>query len=243
MHNVYQIKNVCKTYPNGHKALNNVSININQGEVIGLIGVNGSGKTTLSSIIASLIPLTSGEVLYNGKSIYDNISKHRQMIGLCPQKINLDNRITVKENLINDALFFGLSRKEAVERFNVISKKLMLQEYENSYPATLSGGYKQRVSIGRSLMHDPKLVIFDEPTLGLDPHIRKHLWDIILDLKKDGVSVILTTHYMDEVEYLSDYICLLHNGEVKFSGTLDELKKERNGNLEDIMVAISEEEA
>ncbi len=243
MNNVYQVRKVCKTYSsNNHVALKNISLDIAQGEILGLIGVNGSGKTTLSSIIASVIPLTDGDVLYNGKSIYNNITEYRKLIGLCPQKINLDKRITVKENLINDALYFGFSYEYAVEKFNEISKKLMLNKYEDSYPMTLSGGYKQRVSIGRALMHNPSLVIFDEPTLGLDPHIRKQLWDIILKLKSDGISVLLTTHYMDEVEVLSDRVCLLHAGEIKFIGNIDELKKGKDSNLEDVVIKITQEE-
>ncbi len=242
MRNIYKINKVCKTYPNNNIALQDISLEIKQGEILCLIGANGSGKTTFSSIMASLIPMTSGEVLYNGKSIYTNISEYRKLIGLCPQKINLDNRISVKENLINDALFFGFSYEYAVKKFEEISKKLELGKYENSKPTTLSGGYKQRVSIGRSLMHNPSLVIFDEPTLGLDPHIRKNLWDIISQLKNDGISVLLTTHYMDEVEFLADRICWLDSGKMKFLGSLEELKSSYKGTLEEIVIQCSGEE-
>lgn len=241
MSNVYQVRNICKIYNDAY-VLKNISLSIHQGEILGLIGVNGSGKTTLSSIIAGLIPATSGEVFYGAESIYKNLPQYKRLIGLCPQKLNLDNRITVKENLVNDGLFFGMSYAEASAKFVSLSKKLMLDKYENAYPVTLSGGYKQRVLIARSLMHDPKLVIFDEPTLGLDPNVRRHLWDIILSLKNDGISILLTTHYMDEVEYLSDRICILHNGGMKFVGTLDELKEKRAGNLEEILTTIEKDE-
>ncbi|QEK37883.1 ABC transporter ATP-binding protein [Candidatus Cytomitobacter indipagum] len=241
MSTVYQVSDVCKVYKNNIHALKNISLTIRQGEILGLIGVNGSGKTTLSSIIAGLIPATSGSIMHNDKPIYKNLSEYKRLIGLCPQKLNLDNRITVKENLINDGLFFGFTYDESVDKFNSLSEKLMLGKYEDSYPAVLSGGYKQRVAIARALMHNPKLVIFDEPTLGLDPNVRKNLWDIILNLKKEGISVLLTTHYMDEVEYLSDRICILHNGEMQFLGKLDELKSKKEGNLEEIMVKIGED--
>ena len=239
-----QIRNTSKVYDKGRPALKNVSFDIQKGEVLGLLGVNGSGKTTLSSILATLIPPTKGDVLYNGESIYKNINEYRRIIGFCPQKPNLNNQLTVKDNLYLDALYYGFSKKEAEQKLDEVVSKLSLKEYLHALPNTLSGGYKQRVMIGRALMHDPQFVLLDEPTVGLDPHIRKNLWNLILDLKKEKITVLLTTHYLDEAEYLSDRVCVLDKGNVMLIDTPQNLKKKhKTANLEEAFMKLMEEEA
>jgi ABC-2 type transport system ATP-binding protein len=239
------IKNLKKNYLNKKivKALKGVSLDLLQGEIISLLGVNGAGKTTLSSIIATLNPAIGGEILYDGKSIYDDINTYRYIIGFCPQAPNLNNELTVKQNLIFSAQYYGFSKQKAKDRFEELMKKYGLEEYQNFKPSNLSGGYRQRVSIVRALMHKPKLVILDEPTVGLDPHIRYQLWETIRNLKKEGVTVLLTTHYMDEAEVLSDRICILDKGLVRLIDTPENLKKIYNkGRLEEIFIQLMEEE-
>ena len=240
------INNVTREYPGKPplKALKGVSLDIYEGEIIGLLGVNGAGKTTLSSIIATLHPATSGDVTYQGKSIYADINKYRHIIGFCPQKPNLNAALTVKQNLLFSARYYGMPEKHVHARTELLMDKYGLTKYADVSPATLSGGYKQRVMIARALMHNPKLVILDEPTVGLDPHIRHQLWETIKELKKDNVTVILTTHYLDEAEVLSDRVCILDKGKIKLIDTSDNLKTlYKKGNLEDVFIQLMNEEA
>ena len=239
-----QIKNITKTYKNGTQALKGVSLDIKEGEILGLLGVNGSGKTTLSSILATLIPPTKGEILYKGNSIYQDINQYRHIIGFCPQKPNLNNQLSVRDNLYFDALYYGFSPQEAQSQFDEVVEQLSLKEYLHAYPPTLSGGYKQRVLIGRALMHNPEFILLDEPTVGLDPHIRKNLWNLILALQKKGITILLTTHYLDEAEYLSNRVCVLEKGNVLLIDTPQNLKtKHQSANLEDAFMKLMEEES
>lgn len=238
-----QIKNITKIYTsNGFikQALNGITFDIHKGEIFSLLGVNGAGKTTLSSIIATLHPATSGDVLFNNTSIYSDIINYRRIVGFCPQKPNLDATLTLEENLIFAGKFYGLSNKEIDERKSKLLKQYDLEKYAKTHSYVLSGGYKQRFVIARTLMHNPKLVILDEPTVGLDPHIRHQLWDRILELKEQGITVILTTHYLDEAEKLSDRVCIINNGELVVLDTPENLKnKYQKGKLEDVFLQLS----
>jgi ABC-2 type transport system ATP-binding protein len=234
-----KILNLEKQYPGGVKALNKISLDIYEGEVLGLLGVNGAGKTTLSSILATLHPPTSGDVLWNGESIYKNINEYRKIIGFCSQKPSLIDDLTVEENLFYAGKFYGLDSDLIKDRMQKLIKQFSLEMYKDNRPDVLSGGYKQRVMIARALMNAPKIVILDEPTVGLDPHIRHQLWERIRELKGIGVSVILTTHYLDEAEILSDRICMLDKGEIKLIDTPDNLKLIYNqSRLEDVFLEL-----
>lgn len=238
------IKNVTKTYPGGIQALKGVSLDIKKGEVFGLLGPNGAGKTTLSSIIASLHPVTSGEILIKSGSIYNDVISYRYSIGLCPQKPNVDLMLTMEENLIFAGRYFGLSEAKIKSRVEYLSEKFGLNKYLKSKAFMLSGGYKQRFVIARALIHEPNLVILDEPTVGLDPHIRLQLWDFIKNLRNEGVSVLLTTHYLDEAEVLSDRVCILDKGNIILTDTPDNLKKSYGKErLEDVFVQMMSEGA
>lgn len=240
------IKDIHKTYPgkkNPVKALSGVSLTINKGEVFGLLGVNGAGKTTLSSILATLHPPTAGDVLFNGKSIYENLWDYRLALGFCPQYANLDPYLTVEQNLVFAGRYFLLSKKDAQERANELLEKYSLERYRDFMINALSGGTRQRVLIARALMHNPQVVILDEPTVGLDPDIRHQLWDHIGSLRDGGMTVILTTHYLDEAEVLSDRICLLRDGKVQLIKTVKELKEENHqDSLETIFIRLSRQQ-
>lgn len=238
------VKNVTKTYPGGLQALKGVSLDIKKGEVFGLLGPNGAGKTTLSSIIASLHPVTSGDVVTEAGSIYNNVIAYRYEIGLCPQKPNVDLMLTMRENLEFAGRYYGLTETKIADRISYLAEKFGLSKYLNSKAFMLSGGYKQRFVIARAMVHEPKLVILDEPTVGLDPHIRLQLWDFIKNLKTEGVSVLLTTHYLDEADVLSDRVCILDQGKVLLIDTPDNLKKSYGkGSLEDVFVQMMNEES
>ena len=241
------IQKITKTFQTSNKtikALKGVSLDIYQGEIISLLGVNGAGKTTLSSIISSLNPPTSGDILYQGTSIYKDLINYRHIIGFCPQKPNIDGMLTLEENLYFAGRYFNIPEAEIKKRAQLLMKKFNLTQYAQSKGSILSGGYKQRFLLARTLMHQPKIVILDEPTVGLDPHIRRNLWDVIKELKKDGVTVLLTTHYLDEAEYLSDRVCILDKGVIKLIDTPENLKATyHQTNLENVFIELIKEDA
>lgn len=232
---------VCKTYYDKKRvfkdALKSVTLDIHEGEVLGLLGVNGAGKTTLVSILSTLHPPTGGDVEWNGASVYTNLLEYRKIIGLCPQHPNLEANLSLGEMLVFSGRCYGLSKAEAEERKNELLKQFNLEEYAKASVDQVSGGYRQRFLIARCLMHRPQLVILDEPTVGLDSHIRRELWEAIRILKKEGISVLLTTHYLDEAEQLSDRICLIHEGTIRTVDTPDNLKKRhQKNNLEEVFL-------
>jgi ABC-2 type transport system ATP-binding protein len=162
------IKNVSKCYGE-HKALDSVSLSIKEGEIFTLLGVNGAGKTTLSSIVASLHPPTSGDVLFNGESIFLDPIEYRRSLGFCPQKQNLGAHMTVREHLEFAGRYFLLSSAEIKSRVDLLIKQFKLEQYVDKDPSILSGGNRQRLLIARALIHQPRLLILDEPTVALDP--------------------------------------------------------------------------
>lgn len=243
--NLLEVKDITKTFNDGVQiieALKGVSIDIEQGEVLGLLGVNGAGKTTLSSIISTLNPATSGEITQDGKSIYKDVVSYRRSIGFCPQKPNIDMMLTIEQNLEFAGRYFGMPADKIKEQTAYLLKRFGLDKYAKSKASILSGGYKQRFLIARTLMHSPQLVIFDEPTVGLDPHVRRDIWEVIKGLKKDGVTVLITTHYLDEAEQLCDRVCLLDKGVIRLIDTPANLKAAHSqANLEEVFIKLINE--
>lgn len=224
-------------------ALKGVSLDLYTNEIIALLGPNGAGKSTLSSIIATLQPPTSGDVLFKGKSIYNNLIDYRLNLGFCPQRPNLDDSLTLEQNLRFAGRFYGMAEDAIDARLTKLVHEFELIQYLDRTSNVLSGGYKQRFMIARSIMHSPALVILDEPTVGLDPHVRRQLWETIKDLKRHGVTVIITTHYLDEAEELADRVCIIDKGLIRLVDTpqklLNDFKKE---NLEDVFLTLMNEE-
>lgn len=236
-----RIEKVSKTYFEKRRmikeALKGVSLDLYQGEVLGLLGVNGAGKTTLVSILATLHPPTAGEISWKGESIYDVLLPYRAIVGYCPQHPNIDKELSLGENLVFSGRCYGMSQKEAEERKEELAKEFKLEEYLDATIDQVSGGYKQRFLIARALMHRPQLVILDEPTVGLDSHIRRELWEVISRMRQEQITVILTTHYLDEAEFLSDRICLIHEGTIRTIDTPENLKKQHQKNsLEEVFL-------
>lgn len=233
-----KVKNIKKSYGKS-QVLKGITIDIHKGEILSLLGVNGAGKTTLSSIIATLHPATEGDIEYNGQSIYNNIADFRFKLGYCPQKPNLNDMLTLEQNLVFAGRFYGLAEHEIKSRIDQLVTQLQLRQYLQEKASVLSGGYKQRFMIARSLIHQPQFIILDEPTVGLDPQIRRNLWDIIKDLKNNGITVLLTTHYLDEAEKLSDRVCILDQGQIKLVDTPDKLMSDfKHKNLEDVFIDL-----
>lgn len=237
-----EVRAVSKTYfdKKGREmkcALKKVSCDLYRGEVFGLLGVNGAGKTTLSSILATMHPPTAGDILWKGISIYDQLLEYRTIIGMCPQKPNIEKRLSIEENLQFAGRCYGQSSELAVERARVLMREFDLTEYAHASADQLSGGYRQRFLIARALMHEPQLLILDEPTVGLDPHIRRQLWEVIRQLKSHHVTVLLTTHYLDEAEYLSDRVCLIHDGQIRTVDSPENLKRfHQKNSLEEVFL-------
>ena len=242
---LFRIQNLKKEYNSESgikKALKGISLSIYEGETLALLGINGAGKTTLSSILATLHPASSGDVFFKEKPLADNLMEYRSQLGFCPQKINLNPSISLKENLIFAARYYGISDTLIKDKVEAVMQKFDLAPYADKQTHELSGGYKQRFLIARALLHDPKVIILDEPTVALDPHIRHQLWDIIKELKAAGTTIILTTHYLDEAEVLADRVCILDQGLVKLIDKPENLKKNfQKTNLEAVFLQLLKE--
>lgn len=233
-----KINNIKKNYGTS-QVLKGINLEIYSGEILSLLGVNGAGKTTLSSIIATLHPPTSGDIEYHGTSIYKNLMDFRIRLGYCPQKPNLNPMLTLKQNLIFAGKFYGLPEHDIKDRIKKLAHRFELEQFLDKKAMVLSGGYQQRFMIARSLIHNPEFIILDEPTVGLDPNIRRNLWEMIKDLKKDGITVLLTTHYLDEAEKLSDRVCILDAGQIRLIDTPDKLMTDfKQKNLEDVFIEL-----
>lgn len=232
------LKNIKKNYGVA-QVLKGINLDIYKGEILSLLGINGAGKTTLSSIIATLHPPTHGDIEYKGNSIYNDVPGFRSRLGYCPQKPNLAMMLTLEQNLAFAARYYNVPEEQIQLRIHELAHRFELEKYLKQKAAVLSGGYMQRFMIARSLIHKPEFVILDEPTVGLDPHIRRALWELIKSLKNGGITVLLTTHYLDEAEKLSDRVCILDAGQIKLIDTPDNLMNDfKLKNLEDVFIEL-----
>jgi len=212
MQAIVSIKNLSKVYKSGHRALNNINLDIAEGEILALLGPNGAGKTTLISIICGIVSASSGSVTVNG---CDNVSAYRQsreLIGLVPQELTLNAFDTVMNTIRFSRGLFG--RKKDDVYLEQLLKDLSLHDKKNEELRELSGGMKRRVLIAKALSHEPKILFLDEPTAGVDVELRKDMWNIVRRLRDSGVTIILTTHYIEEAEEIADRIGVISNGEL-----------------------------
>lgn len=224
MNNLIVLEKVTKKY-NDVIPVNNISLQINKGEFFGLLGPNGAGKTTIIRIISSLILPTSGRVLVAGHPVNRNNIDVKSLIGLVPQHNNLESELTVSENLRLHGMLYGMPRKKINERIDELLGFTQLAEKADVQAGKLSGGMKRKLLIARALMHNPSVLLLDEPTVGLDVSSRRVVWDLIKGLHQRGITILLTTHYLEEAEALCSRIALLKNGKLLMSGSLQELKK------------------
>lgn len=205
------------------KAVEGISFEVKKGDVFGLLGPNGAGKSTTISIISTLFKPTSGEILFEGSSIFNNPKLIRQNLGVVPQDIALYPTLTGYENLSFWGNIYGLKGVQLKKRINEISDIIGLNGRINDRVDKYSGGMKRRLNIGAALLHMPKLLIMDEPTVGIDPQSRNHILDTVLELNRQGITIIYTSHYMEEVEYLCNEICIMDEGKIIASGSKQEL--------------------
>ncbi len=206
------INNLSKTYKNGLKALNNVSLNIKKGEILAMLGPNGAGKTTLISIICGIVIPSSGKVNVDGFDIINDYRQTRSKIGLVPQELTLENFETVFNNV---SFTRGLYGKAPDPKYiESVLKKLSLWDKKDNILRQLSGGMKRRVLIAKALSHKPSILFLDEPTAGVDVELRKDMWKSVEALRESGVTIILTTHYIEEAEAIADRVAVINNGEI-----------------------------
>ncbi|MBF4693140.1 ABC transporter ATP-binding protein [Fusibacter sp. Q10-2] len=217
-----EVKTLKKKYGE-FTAVDGISLHINKGEVVGLLGPNGAGKSTTISMIATLFKPNSGEILFEGENIVKNPKVIQPFIGYVPQEIALYETLSGYENLKYFGALYGLSGKAIKEQIQRISKIIGIEDRLKDRVSTYSGGMKRRINIGVGLLHNPKLVIMDEPTVGIDPQSRNHILETVNKLKSEGISVLYTSHYMEEVEAICERIYIMDHGKIIADGTQEAL--------------------
>ncbi|WP_086348888.1 ABC transporter ATP-binding protein [Candidatus Enterococcus clewellii] len=209
-----EITNLKKVYATGVEALRGIDLAVEEGDFYALLGPNGAGKSTTIGIITSLVNKTSGNVKVFGYDLDTDLVLAKQQIGLVPQEFNFNPFETVQQIVVNQAGYYGVSRKEALKRSEKYLKQSDLWEKRNVRARMLSGGMKRRLMIARALMHEPRLLILDEPTAGVDIELRREMWDFLRELNENGTTIILTTHYLEEAEMLCRNIGIIQSGEL-----------------------------
>jgi ABC-2 type transport system ATP-binding protein len=241
---IIAIKNLSKTYGSGFRALKNVSLDIEQGEIFALLGPNGAGKTTLISTVCGLVNPTDGSVTVDGHDHIRDYRLARKLIGLVPQELTLAIFDPVWLTVTLSRGLFGLPRDDAkIER---VLRSLSLWEKKDSKIMTLSGGMKRRVMIAKGMAHEPRILFLDEPTAGVDVELRRDMWRMVLELRASGVTIILTTHYIEEAEELADRVGIIDKGELVLVEGKDKLmrklgRKQMTLHLHDKLAAIPPE--
>ena len=209
-----EIKNLVKTYKNGTQAVKGVDLSVAQGDFFALLGANGAGKTTIISILIGLVNKTSGSVKVFNHDIDREFDQAKRMIGVVPQEFNFNMFEKVEDIVSIQGGFFGIERAEALKNTEEVLKKVGLWEKRNSMARTLSGGMKRRLMIARALVHKPKILVLDEPTAGVDVQLRIGMWDYLRELNAQGVTVLLTTHYLEEVQQMCRNAAIIKEGKI-----------------------------
>ena len=228
------IKNLKKTYDTGKHALKGVDLTVEQGDVFALLGPNGAGKSTLINCTVGLVKKTSGSIEVMGTSIDDDHVTTKSNIGIVPQEFNFNIFEKVMDIVVTQAGYYGVPRKIAKERAEDILKKLDLWDKRNAVSRTLSGGMKRRLMIARALVHQPKLLILDEPTAGVDVELRHGMWSFLRELNASGTTIIMTTHYLKEAEELCNKVAMIRDGEIILNGNMKDVLSKYGTDLEGV---------
>ena len=218
-----EVRNLVKQYRNGVQALKGIDLNVAQGDFFALLGPNGAGKSTLIGICTSLVNKTSGSLRVFGHDLDTELEAAKACIGVVPQELNLNQFETCETIVVNQAGFYGIPRRLAHERAEKYLNQLSLWDKRHKMASTLSGGMKRRLMIARALMHEPRLLILDEPTAGVDIEIRRSMWDFLRELNEGGTTIILTTHYLEEAETLCRNIAIIDRGRIAEADRMDRL--------------------
>jgi ABC-2 type transport system ATP-binding protein len=220
MSNIVEVKDLTKSY-GGKQVVKGISFSVKEGEIFGILGPNGAGKTTTLEMIEAIRPIDSGSVMLDGFDVRTQGKKAKHVIGIQLQSSGFYDKVTLAEQLKMFASFYG--QKADIKQ---LLEEVKLTEKANSYVEKLSGGQKQRFSIAAALVNTPRVLFLDEPTTGLDPQARRHLWELVKSIKKKGITVILTSHYMEEAELLCDRLAIMDNGKIIAMDTPDKLIKD-----------------
>lgn len=218
-----EVQNLSKNFKDFH-AVKNIDFHLEQGEILGFLGPNGAGKSTTISMISTLLNSSTGEILLDGKSIKGNENRLRKILGVVPQEIALYPDLTGYENLVFFGKVYGLKKAEVKTRVKEVLEIIGLSDRANEKVENYSGGMKRRINIGAALLHSPKILIMDEPTVGIDPQSRNHILNTVKKLNKEGMTILYTSHYMEEVELLCDRIYIMDHGKIIAEGTKQQLK-------------------
>lgn len=230
MQNIIEINNLDKSFQDVH-AVNDLSLRVKEGELFAFLGVNGAGKSTTISIMCGMLAKDGGKVFIDGKDVDKNMREITKELGVVFQNTVLDAKLSVKDNLTSRAALYGITGKEAKQRIANLAELLEFKDILNRTFGKLSGGQKRRVDVARALLNNPKILILDEPTTGLDPEARKALWSVVTSLRKNqNMTVFLTTHYMEEAAD-ADYVVILDSGKISAEGTPLELKNNYTGDF------------
>ena len=222
--NIVEVKNLKKVF-DSNIAVDNVSFEVEAGKIFGLLGPNGAGKSTVTGMLSCLLGPTSGDALIDGKSIVKNPMDVKRVLGVIPQDIALYPTLTARENLKFWGRMYDLTAQETRARTEEVLKIVGLSDRANELIQTYSGGMKRRINIAAGLLHNPKVLLMDEPTVGIDPQSRNHILETVKALNRQGLTVVYTSHYMEEVEYLCDRIAVMDRGKIIAQGTQEELKQ------------------
>ncbi|WP_100013128.1 ATP-binding cassette domain-containing protein [Lentibacillus sediminis] len=234
-----EVNNLKKNYKS-FQAVKNSNFRVEQGEIFGFLGPNGAGKSTTINILSTMLPPTSGTVTINGYDVVKEQNRVRESIGIIFQQNTLDEKLTAKENLMLHCKFYGISRAQRKSRIDEVLEIVDLKESIGTLVEKFSGGMQRRLEIARGLLHYPKVLFLDEPTVGLDPQTRAHVWEYILKLKeKENITMFLTTHYLDEAE-ISDRIAIMDHGEIIAIDTPKRLKQQLGGDIIEITTSDNE---
>lgn len=223
-----------------YSAVQDISFSVSEGECLGILGVNGAGKTTTLKMIYSANKITSGDVYILGKNISTLADRGKTNLGIVAQEDMLDTTLTVFENLIAHGICYGIKLGELKARTQKLLKFVQLAEYANKMISELSGGMKRRVVLARALLNEPEMIILDEPTVGLDIQSRNIIWNKLKMLKKQGVSIVITSHYMNEIEFLADRLLIIDSGVIKDEGTVTGLlDKYQEKDMEELFLRLT----
>ncbi len=247
MENALVVTDVKKRYAGGTEALKGVSLTIPKGEFFALLGPNGAGKTTLIGIITGLVTKTEGSVSVFGIDIDKEPERARSLIGLCGQEINFDPWMKPLDIVVNQAGYYGIPRSVAVPRAKRLLVDLGLADKSDQIGFKLSGGMKRRLMIARALIHQPKFLILDEPTAGVDVELRRSMWDYLTTLTKEGITILLTTHYLEEAERLAKHVAIINKGQIVANGSMEDILALHDGTasgygggkLEDVFMQLT----
>jgi ABC-2 type transport system ATP-binding protein len=240
---VLEVKDLKKTYKTKNgvvDAVKGISFHVEKGEIFGFLGANGAGKsTTINMVTTQLLP-SSGQIIYDGRDLTSDVASIRRKIGVVAQHNNLERSLTAEENLYFHGRYFGMDPKDIKEQSEELLNKFGLWDRRKDFVKSYSGGMAQRLKIARAMLHRPEILFLDEPTTGLDPNYRNILWDQMLKMNKEGTTIFLTTHYMEEVENFCEHVAIMKKGDMLAYGTVGELEdKTGTTSLNDVFLVLT----